>query len=49
MSQIINYLKDMYDEWQFNRQFTKKKKQLMKMDPFIYETPEDKKNTQKPD
>ena len=33
------------DEWKFNREFEKKKKELLKADPFIYEiTDDDKKN-----
>jgi len=28
-----------YEEWQFKRQFEKKKKELIKLDPFIYDLP----------
>ena len=42
---IIDYLIEKYEEWNFNREFEKKKKELLKADPFIYEiTDDDKKN-----
>jgi|TARA_R110000744_G_scaffold187880_1_gene307233 hypothetical protein len=31
-----------YEEWQFKRQFEKKKKELIKLDPFIYEVNDEK-------
>lgn len=30
---------DLYEEWKFNREFKKKKKELMTRDPFIYHIP----------
>ena len=42
---MIQWLLNWYDEWKFNREFEKKKKELLKADPFIYEiTDDDKKN-----
>lgn len=43
--QLIDWLIDMYEEWKFNRDFEKKKKELTRLDPFIYENIDgDKKN-----
>ena len=28
-----------YEEWKFEREFQKKKKELIKLDPFIYDLP----------
>jgi hypothetical protein len=33
-----------YEEWKFEREFQKKKKELIKLDPFIYKVSEDEKN-----
>ena len=33
---MIQWLRDLYDNWKFNREFEKKKKELLKKDPFIY-------------
>lgn len=42
---MIQWLRDLYETWKFNREFDKKKKELLKKDPFIYEfTDNDKKN-----
>ena len=42
---MIQWLRDLYDNWKFNREFEKKKKELLKKDPFIYESDDnDKKN-----
>ena len=42
---IIDWLIEKYEEWKFNREFEKKKKELLKADPFIYEITDDyKKN-----
>ena len=42
---MIQWLLDLYDDWKFNREFEKKKKELLKKDPFIYEPEnDDKKN-----
>ena len=34
---MITWLVEKYKDWQFEREFQKKKKELMKLDPFIYE------------
>ena len=40
---MFNWLIEIYEEWKFNREFKKKKKELL--DPFIYENIDnDKKN-----
>ena len=42
---FLNWLLEKYNEWKFNRQFERKKKEIMKLDPFIYDIPnDDKKN-----
>ena len=42
---MIQWLRDLYDNWKVNREFEKKKKELLKKDPFIYEfVDNDKKN-----
>ena len=43
---MITWLVEKYKDWQFEREFQKKKKELMKLDPFIYEIPktDDEKN-----
>ena len=42
---MIQWLRDWYETWKFNREFEKKKKELLKKDPFIYEVgKDDKKN-----
>ena len=42
---IIDWIINKYEEWKFNKEFEKKKKELLKKDPFIYEfTDDDKKN-----
>mgnify|MGYP003140898421 CR=1 FL=1 len=42
---MIQWLRERYAEWKFNREFEKKKKELLKKDPFIYEfNDDDKKN-----
>lgn len=43
---MIAWLIEKFTDWQIEREFKKKKKELMKLDPFIYEIPEkdDKKN-----
>tara|TARA_R100000329_G_scaffold145892_1_gene131935 strand:- start:707 stop:835 length:129 start_codon:yes stop_codon:yes gene_type:complete len=42
---MFKWLINLYEEWKFNREFEKKKKELLKADPFIYEIPDaDKKN-----
>ena len=42
---MFRWLIDLYEEWKFSREFEKKKKELLKADPFINEIPDaDKKN-----
>ena len=42
---MFKWLLNLYEEWKFNREFEKKKKELLKADSFIYEIPDaDKKN-----
>jgi hypothetical protein len=42
---FLNWLLEKYNEWKFNREFERKKKEIMKLDPFIYDIPnDDKKN-----
>tara|TARA_A100001015_G_scaffold12758_1_gene15031 strand:- start:2221 stop:2361 length:141 start_codon:yes stop_codon:yes gene_type:complete len=33
---MIKWLIEKFEEWKFNREFEKKKKELLKADPFIY-------------
>ena len=45
MVMFLNWLLEKYNEWKFNREFERKKKEIMKLDPFIYDIPnDDKKN-----
>ena len=39
---MISWLINKYKDWQFEKEFQKKKKELMELDPFIYEIPEEK-------
>ena len=34
---MFKWLIEIYEEWKFNREFKKKKRELLKLDPFIYE------------
>lgn len=36
---MISWLLNKYDDWKFEREFQKKKEELMKNDPFIYDIP----------
>ena len=38
---MISWLLNKYEDWKFEREFQKKKKQLMELDPFIYDIPSD--------
>ena len=38
---MISWLINKYKDWQFEREFQKKKAELIKLDPFIYEIPEE--------
>ena len=42
---MFRWLIEKYEEWQFMREFEKKKKELLEKDPFIYDLSDnDKKN-----
>jgi len=34
---MINWIIEKYREWKFERDFQKKKNELLKLDPFVYE------------
>ena len=34
---MINWLSEKYRQWKFERDFQKKKKELLKVDPFVYD------------
>ena len=36
---MISWLLNKYHDWQFDKEFKKKKEELMKIDPFIYDAP----------
>lgn len=36
---MFRKLLDLYNEWKFEREFQKKKAELIKLDPFIYDIP----------
>ena len=36
---MFSKLLNLYEEWKFNREFEKKKAEILKADPFIYEIP----------
>ena len=44
---MFKWLVEKYQEWQFVRAFQKRKKEIMKVDPFIYDIPEDKSDLDK--
>jgi len=45
MTMFLSWLRDKYYQWKFDRAFEKKKKELLKLDPFIYDLDnDDKKN-----
>lgn len=33
---MLKWIRELYEEWKFEREFEKKKKELLKVDPFIY-------------
>ena len=41
---MISWIKNIIDDWKFEREFQKKKEELMKLDPFIYNIPSDTEN-----
>ena len=40
---MISWLLNKYEDWKFERKFQKRKAELMKLDPFIYDLPENEK------
>ena len=44
---MFKWLIEKYQEWQFERAFRKRKKEIMKVDPFIYTIPEDENDLDK--
>jgi hypothetical protein len=34
---MFKWLIDLYEDWKFEREFRKKKRKLLKSDPFIYD------------
>lgn len=36
---MISWLLNKYQDWQLDKEFEKKKEELMKIDPFIYDVP----------
>lgn len=36
---MFKKLIELYEEWKFNKEFEKKKAEILKTDPFIYEFP----------
>lgn len=41
---MISWLLNKYQEWKFERDFQKKKEELMKLDHFIYDMPSETKD-----
>ncbi len=41
---MISWLVNKYQDWKFEKEFQKKKEELIKHDPFIYEIPEEEKS-----
>ena len=37
---MLKWIKDKYDDWKFEKEFQSKKKEIMKVDPFIYTIPD---------
>ena len=43
---MFSWIVEKYYDWKFEREFQKKKKELIKLDPFIYDLPnKDESNT----
>ena len=40
---MLQWIINKYEEWKFEREFQKKKKELLEKDPFIYDLIEDDK------
>lgn len=42
---MLKWIRELIEEWKFEREFQKKKRELLEKDPFIYDTSDnDKKN-----
>jgi hypothetical protein len=41
---MLQWLLEKFETWKFNREFEKRKKELLKKDPYIYDFDDDKKN-----
>ena len=41
---MLTWLKNKYEDWKFERAFQARKKELMKIDPFIYDLPNSPQN-----
>ena len=37
---MLNWFRDKYDDWKFEKEFQAKRKEIMKIDPFIYNIPD---------
>ena len=37
---MLKWLRNKYDDWKFEKEFQAKKKEIMKIDPFIYTIPD---------
>ena len=37
---MLKWFRDKYDDWKFEREFQAKRKEIMKIDPFIYNIPD---------
>jgi hypothetical protein len=42
---MFRWIMNKIDDWRFEREFQKRKKELMELDPFIYEIPDHEKDT----
>jgi hypothetical protein len=40
---MFSWIVEKYYDWKFEREFQKKKKELIKLDPFIYDLPDNNK------
>ena len=41
---MISWILNKYEDWKFEREFEKKKQEIMKLDPFIYDIPSETKD-----
>ena len=37
---MLKWFRDKYDDWKFEKEFQARKKEIMKIDPFIYDLPD---------